>query len=141
MAETDAVIGVLQRALDCGRVIEIDGYGRFQKREDGGYEFVPEARPNVFIAYAMEDLANARRLGDASARSGFHAVAGQGPTNGGSKLAAGNRARDRPFGRFHCVPLAALRHQTGHISGGTALCAGLRDTNASGRCVLCTGTI
>src|SRR5436305_1204451 len=71
MAETDVVIGVLQTALDCGRVIEIDGYGRFQKREDGGYEFVPTARPNIFIAYVVEDLANARRLRDALRHAGF----------------------------------------------------------------------
>ena len=71
MAEVDAVIGVLQRALDCGRVIEIDGYGRFQKREDGGYEFVPEARPSVFIAYVVEDVAKARRLRDALRQAGF----------------------------------------------------------------------
>jgi len=71
MAETDSVISVLQRALDHGRIIQINGHGRFQKTADGGYEFVPETRPNIFIAYVVEDLENARQLRDALEKAGY----------------------------------------------------------------------
>ena len=50
--------------------MEIDGLGVFQRGADG-YEFVPERRPNVFIAYVEEDLALARRLRDALEAAGF----------------------------------------------------------------------
>ncbi len=70
MAEADTVISVLQKALDCGRVIEIDGYGHFRRNEDG-YEFIPAVRPTIFIAYVVEDLANARRVRDALEAAGY----------------------------------------------------------------------
>lgn len=42
--------------------MEIDGLGVFEPQGHGGYRFFPQAKPRVFIAYAQEDLAQARRL-------------------------------------------------------------------------------
>ncbi len=66
-----AMLKVLRRAMDRGQPVEIDGLGVFRVGAHGQYEFVPERRPNVFIAYAEEDLALARRLRDALESSGF----------------------------------------------------------------------
>lgn len=69
--EADAVIEVLKKALDCGQVLEIGGYGCFRLSAAGEYEFVPEERPNIFIGYAVEDLPGVRKLQDALRRAGY----------------------------------------------------------------------
>ncbi len=71
MLDTQPLLKILQRALDRGQAVEIDGYGTFRSATEGGYEFVPEARANIFIAYVEEDLAHARRLRDALRDGGF----------------------------------------------------------------------
>lgn len=71
IAETDAVIEALRSALDLGQVVEISGYGCFRLSSDGEYEFVPELRPNIFIAYVEEDLPSARKLRDALRTAGY----------------------------------------------------------------------
>jgi hypothetical protein len=55
--------GIVRQSLDEGLTVEIDGLGIFQS-SPLGYEFVAQSRPEVFIAYATEDLALARRLCD-----------------------------------------------------------------------------
>jgi hypothetical protein len=67
----DAVLTLLRRALDRGQVVEIEGLGTFRGAPDGGYEFAPESRVSVFIAYVEEDLAYARRLRDALLDAGY----------------------------------------------------------------------
>lgn len=69
--ETDAVIEVLKSALDRGQVVEVGGYGCFRLGALGDYEFVPDARPNIFIAYVEEDLPSARKLRDALLEAGY----------------------------------------------------------------------
>jgi hypothetical protein len=83
MLDTQPLLQILQRALDRGEAIDIPGYGSFRTGERG-YEFMPDARANIFIAYVEEDLAHARRLRDALADAGFapwldkdHLLAGQ----------------------------------------------------------------
>ena len=71
MLDTQPLLRILQRALERGEAVEIDGYGTFRAGAEGRYEFVPEARPNIFIAYVEEDLAHARRLRDALDDAGF----------------------------------------------------------------------
>ncbi len=68
---TDPVVKLLRGALDRGQAIEIDGLGTFRQDPAGGYEFQPEPRARVFIAYVEEDLAHARRLRDALTDAGF----------------------------------------------------------------------
>lgn len=67
----DEVLTLLRKALDRGREVEIEGLGTFRRSKDGGYEFVPETRVSVFIAYVEEDLAYARRLRDALSDAGY----------------------------------------------------------------------
>jgi hypothetical protein len=50
--------------------VEIDGLGMFRPGAGGGYEFTAQTEPQVFIAYAEEDLALARRLRDGIAAAG-----------------------------------------------------------------------
>jgi hypothetical protein len=71
MDDASAVLKLLRRALDRGQPVEIDGLGTFRTGPEGGYEFVPEPRLNVFIAYVEEDLVYARQLGDALSQAGY----------------------------------------------------------------------
>ncbi|MGH9647426.1 MAG: toll/interleukin-1 receptor domain-containing protein, partial [Bryobacteraceae bacterium] len=57
------------RSLKHGQTVEIDGLGMF-RRKAGGYEFIAQAEPQVFIAYVEEDLLLARRLRDRIAAAG-----------------------------------------------------------------------
>ena len=56
MTEHEALAEILRKALLDGQSVEIDGLGIFQP-SPGGYEFLPQLRPEVFVAYAAEDLA------------------------------------------------------------------------------------
>jgi hypothetical protein len=53
---------LIRKCVDEGSPVEIDGIGTFRSKAPGVYEFVPEVRPRVFIAYVTEDLARADRL-------------------------------------------------------------------------------
>jgi hypothetical protein len=68
---TDPALKLLRQALDRGQEIKIDGLGTFRADATGGYEFQPESRVSVFIAYAAEDLVHARRLRDALINAGY----------------------------------------------------------------------
>ena len=61
---------VLRGVLD-GRTVEIDGLGVFYPDARRGFRFVPRALPQVFIAYAKEDEAPARRLYEELNLAGF----------------------------------------------------------------------
>jgi len=56
------VAAVLRRCLERGSQVEIDGLGVFRPAARGLFEFVPQTRPRVFIAYVQEDAAVAERL-------------------------------------------------------------------------------
>ena len=66
----DRVARVIQKSLESGQTVEIDGLGTF-RRSPLGYEFVPQSAPQVFVAYALEDLIAARRLCEALKAAGF----------------------------------------------------------------------
>jgi hypothetical protein len=67
---TSRILRIVQLALERGHPVEIDGLGAFRASAVGGYEFLPESRPQVFVAYAAEDLAAVRKLCDGLARAG-----------------------------------------------------------------------
>ena len=52
---------LVRRALDAGQAVEIDGLGAFRSTRRG-YEFLAQTRPEVFVAYAAEDLLLAQKL-------------------------------------------------------------------------------
>jgi hypothetical protein len=53
---------IVRRSLEAGAAVEIDGLGCFRARRDGSFDFRPQTRPQVFIAYVEEDLPTALRL-------------------------------------------------------------------------------
>ncbi len=63
------VLDIVRGALDRGLTVEIEGLGVFRKSAEA-YLFQPQPRPRVFLAYAVEDLRWARRLGAALAKAG-----------------------------------------------------------------------
>lgn len=55
------VVRLIDRCVREGSAIDIDGVGSFEL-DDGDVVFQPSGRTQVFIAYAKEDRANARKL-------------------------------------------------------------------------------
>jgi len=69
-ATMDELVRVLRQCLEEGRRVVIDGLGTF--RADGGdFQFVPDTRRRVFLAYAAEDYAKVDYLCNALAVRGF----------------------------------------------------------------------
>jgi hypothetical protein len=62
---------IVRRCLEKGGAVEIDGLGLFRPDTRGGFVFVPQVRPKVFLAYAVEDRAAAERLFDGFLENGF----------------------------------------------------------------------
>jgi len=61
VTERETIAEIVRKALEAGQTVEIDGLGTFEGSAEG-YRFLPQTRPEVFIAYVAEDLAPARRL-------------------------------------------------------------------------------
>lgn len=70
MTAQERILEIVRRSLAGGQTVEIDGIGVFRLAAGGGYEFVPETRPRVFLAYVAEDLGLVRRLRDGLAAAG-----------------------------------------------------------------------
>ncbi len=62
---------IVRKCLERGGAVEIDGLGVFRPDARGGFTFIPQVRPKVFLAYAVEDRAAAERLFDAFLGHGF----------------------------------------------------------------------
>jgi hypothetical protein len=60
-ASDDRIAKIIRNALAGGHIVDIEGLGTFRPTVKG-FDFVPEVRPRVFIAYVQEDMAAARRL-------------------------------------------------------------------------------
>lgn len=65
------VARIVRSCLRRGGTVEIDGLGVFRPDAAGGYQFVRQTRPRVFLAYVKEDEAAAQKLFDQLAASGF----------------------------------------------------------------------
>jgi hypothetical protein len=63
------ILRLVRNSLDRGLTVEIEGLGVFRKSA-AGYAFEAQTQPQVFVAYAMEDLESARRICAALARAG-----------------------------------------------------------------------
>ena len=75
----DRIAEIVREALANGHAVEIEGLGTFRRSSSGTrgrsdrrtrYEFSPQEYAQVFIAYAVEDLADAQRLCVALRRHG-----------------------------------------------------------------------
>ncbi len=62
---------VVQRCLNEGTVVEIDGLGVFRPLGQGKFGFEAETAPKVFLAYVEEDLAQVKKLFDSLEAAGF----------------------------------------------------------------------
>jgi len=96
IADENRVLQILRRSLAKGNTLELEGLGTLRAAASGGYEFQPETRPRVFIAYVVEDLKLARKLRDGLA------AAGCAPWLDKDQLLAGQdwpRAIERAIGR------------------------------------------
>ncbi|MDP8988829.1 MAG: toll/interleukin-1 receptor domain-containing protein [Acidobacteriota bacterium] len=69
MTDYETLSEILREALLAGQSVEIDGLGIFHASQ-GGYKFLPQVHPEVFVAYVAEDLAPARRLCESLRASG-----------------------------------------------------------------------
>jgi len=67
------VAAIVRRCLQRGGQVEIDGLGLFRPAGRGRFQFIPETRPRVFIAYVQEDAAAAERLYRDLRREGYEA--------------------------------------------------------------------
>ncbi len=62
---------IVRKCLERGGAVEIGGLGTFRPDAGKGYVFLPEIRPKVFLAYAVEDRDAAERLYDAFSAQGL----------------------------------------------------------------------
>ncbi len=69
-ATIDELARVLRQCLHDGRRVEIDGLGTFHAVA-GEFQFVPDTRSRVFLAYAVEDAAKVEYLYDSLILQGF----------------------------------------------------------------------
>jgi hypothetical protein len=69
MTTPDELIRILRNSLESGKPVEIEGLGVFRQGSNG-VQFNPETRRQVFIAYAVEDLPQIRRLARALRSAG-----------------------------------------------------------------------
>ncbi len=69
-ATMDELARILRQCLADGRRVEIDGLGTF-RAAGGEFQFIPDTRRRVFLAYAAEDAKKVDRLYDALAARGF----------------------------------------------------------------------
>jgi hypothetical protein len=65
------VTRLLKRCLLDGGTVDIEGLGVFRPDGNGAFAFSAESRPQVFLAYAVEDEAAVTRLYDDLKRHGF----------------------------------------------------------------------
>lgn len=69
-AETP-LVRLLRQCLEEGCAVEIDRLGCFRPGAEGGFEFIPNEKSGVFLAYVEEDRVAAERLYAALARAGL----------------------------------------------------------------------
>ena len=70
-AVTRRLARVLGEALKRGESVEMDGLGTLWPAGKGGFRFVTQNKPRVFVAYVEEDLSFAKKLYRAFEANGF----------------------------------------------------------------------
>ena len=107
VTERETIAEIVRKALEAGQTVEIDGLGTFQASAQG-YEFLPQTRPTVFIAYVAEDLAPGAAAMRGAAGRWVLPVARQRQAAAGAELAARHRTGHRSFRRLRGVLFAAI---------------------------------
>lgn len=67
---TRRIASIIRQAMRDGHVVDIEGFGTFRPLTKG-FEFIPELRPRVFLAYVQEDFPLVRRLFRDLQRGGY----------------------------------------------------------------------
>lgn len=70
---TQQVARIVRDCLEQGGCVEIDGLGEFRPDRQGGFQFLPQTQPKVFLAYVAEDLEAAEKLYASFLARGFDA--------------------------------------------------------------------
>jgi len=70
-ASATRIAEAIRLFLERGGTVNLEGVGLFRKSASGELEFLDEARPRVFLAYAAEDGESVERLYDALEALGF----------------------------------------------------------------------
>ena len=73
LASARHVATVIRTCLNEGRRVEIERLGEFRPACGGGFQFVPENRPSIFLAYVSEDASKVERLCEILEAAGFDA--------------------------------------------------------------------
>src|ERR1035437_8873009 len=73
LASARHVAAVIRTCLQEGHRVEIERLGEFRPVNGGGFRFVPESRPSVFLAYVSEDAAKVEHLCEILESAGFDA--------------------------------------------------------------------
>ena len=73
LASARHVAAVIRTCLKEGRRVEIERLGEFRPVAGGGFRFVAERRPSVFLAYVSEDAAKVEHLCEILEAAGFDA--------------------------------------------------------------------
>jgi hypothetical protein len=55
MRSSEQIARIVRNCLERGGSVEIDGLGSFRPQARGGFAFIPQTRPKIFIAYVVED--------------------------------------------------------------------------------------
>ena len=61
---SEHIAQLVRNCLEEGQSVDIDGLGLFRNDKAGGFEFIPQSNPVVFLAYVEEDRLLADRFGD-----------------------------------------------------------------------------
>jgi hypothetical protein len=62
VSSLEQVARIVHQCLLDGGSVDIDGLGSFRPKHGGGFEFVPQTSPKVFLAYVVEDAEAVERL-------------------------------------------------------------------------------
>jgi len=73
LASARHVAAVIRTCLKEGHRVEIERVGEFRPVCGGGFRFVPERRPSVFLAYVSEDASQVEHLCELLEAAGFDA--------------------------------------------------------------------
>lgn len=73
LASARHVAAVIRTCLQEGHRVEIERVGEFRPVCGGGFRFVPERRPSVFLAYVREDATKVECLCEITEAAGFDA--------------------------------------------------------------------
>ena len=127
----EELAGLITRSLKHSRAVEIDGLGIFVRDSSGQISFRDSNHPRVFIAYAVEDAAQAEQLFKALSARGFAAWLDRRKLLPGQNWPRRIEDAIAGSGLLHPLLLPALGQEKRRLPGRDSLCARLRYPRAA----------